>query len=137
MVLWVQKMRNAESLPSWHLKTYRKNGNRKRKLTFIKHIPLIKIRDQEEGNMGRLHIIFDIKNRFLQFDVTQNFPEGQKKMERISGFLWLRPGKCHLIRIVLITLLVNTWFIHQGDFERDPGGQFIEFGHSHLQESRT
>lgn len=76
MVLWVQKMRNAESLPSLRLQTYRKNGNRKRKLTFIKHIPLIKIRDQEEGNMGRLHIICDINNRFLQFDATQNFPEG-------------------------------------------------------------
>ena len=41
--MWVQKMRNAESLLSWYLRTDSKKGNRDRKLTFIKHISLIKI----------------------------------------------------------------------------------------------
>lgn len=41
--MWVQKMRNAESLLSRYLRTDSKKGNRDRKLTFIKHIPLIKI----------------------------------------------------------------------------------------------
>jgi len=41
--VWEQKMKNAESLLSWHLQTDSKKGNRDRKLTFIKHIPLIKI----------------------------------------------------------------------------------------------
>ena len=76
--VWVQKMRNAESLLSWHLQTDSKKVNRDRKLTFIKHIPLIKISQARRRETWENYTYFlYIKNRFLPFDVIQNFPEGQ------------------------------------------------------------